>query len=275
MRTLGFSGVSIGRALCAAVALLAPFAPCVARSAAAAVTLVTKHGDQPESTMYIDGDHIRFDMGDGASEVTSVLMDGASKTMTAISGKEKTYTEITEADMKRVRAQLDALRAQMKNMPPEQRKQLEKMLGSSVDAGQHDWKFDRAGGKKTINGFPCEMYRVLRDGKPAEEDCLLLWSAGVVKKDEFTGLKKIGQTMSDALGVSRNQQQLILIDRYPGLPVSRIPIDDDGTRGPEEQVKSIKQGSLPRSLFEVPKGYTKKALPAMGAPGAGAGHPPH
>ena len=58
------------------------------------------------------------------------------------------------------------------------------------------------------------------------------------------------------------------LEKAPGVPISRVPIESSGQRGEEEQIKSIKRGPVPSSLFAIPAGLTKKELPQMMGPGA-------
>jgi hypothetical protein len=239
-----------------------------ARPVLAATTLVLQRGAATPTTMYADGDHLRL-ANLVAGGVTGVIMDVPSKKLVMLNDGDKTYMEITEEEMKRLKGKMVAMRAQMaerlKQLPPDQRKKAEAMMGS--DAGKTiDWKFQALGQKKTVNGMTCDMYRVLADGAPHEEDCILPWSSSLLKKSDFTGLEKLSQTMSESVGMGQNGS-LPLFHKYPGLPISRVPLQADGTRGEEEQVKSIKQGPVPAGTFKVPADYKKKPLPAaIGGP---------
>jgi len=166
----------------------------------------------------------------------------------------------------------------MKTATPEQRARLEAMMGPAgaqalKDPKPHEWKFEPLGEKKTVNGFACQMYRGLLDGKPHEEDCISPWSAGLVKRSEFAGLEKFGESINADLGVENGMP---LFHQYPGFPISRVVLDAAGARGEEQQVKSIKPGALAPGLFAPPAGYTQRkpfegrlgALPAGKPPGA-------
>jgi hypothetical protein len=187
---------------------------------------------------------------------------------------------MTEEDRKRMRAQMDAMRAQMqerlKNMPPDQRAKMESMMGpAAADPGKtHDWKFEPIGQKKTVNGFACDMYRVSEDGKVREEQCVSPWSAGLVKKSDFAGIQQFAESMMDDFGGARGRSNSIFtrMEKAPGIPISRVPIEANGQRGEEEQIKSIKRGSIPSSAFEIPAGYSKKDMPMMGPGMAGRHH---
>ena len=193
--------------------VLLPLAP-VPRAVYAAVTITTQRGTRPASTLRADGDRLRIDhpAPEPGGRATVILLDAAAKRMVTLDESTKSYTEITEEDMKRLSGQMEGFRAQMqermKSMPPEQRQKMEELMtrgGGGLGAGavskkQSDWVFEALGQKKTVNGFRCEMYRVKVDGKPREEDCISPWSAGVVKREDFAGLARFGEEMVKGLG---------------------------------------------------------------------------
>jgi hypothetical protein len=245
----------------------------------AGLTITTQRGNDSVATLYVEGDRFKADEPKKA-ETTSVIVDAKAKKVTMIDANKRTYTEMTEEDRKRMRGQMDAMRAQMqermKNMPPDQRAKMESMMGppGAADAGKpHDWKFEPMGQKKTINGFACEMYRVSEDGKLREEQCVSPWSAGLVKKSDFAGIQAFAESMMEDFGGHRARSGSIFsrMEKAPGIPISRVRIEENGQRGEEEQIKSIKRGAVPASVFEVPAGYTKKDMPAFG-PGMGGHH---
>ena len=217
-------------------------------------------------------------------DTTAVIVDAVARKMVMVNDHDKTFTEITEDDMKRMKGQLQAARAQMaermKNMTPEQRAQMESMMGPAAkqmlsgDTKPPQWKFEPLGSKKTVNGFACEMYRVLLDGAPHEEDCISPWSAGLVDRAAFSGLEKFAQSMGDDVGAMRGAMPLF--HQFPGMPITRVVISPSGERSEEHQVKSVSHGAIAASMFAVPAGYTKRELPLMGmghGP-AGMGHEP-
>jgi hypothetical protein len=169
--------------------------------------------------------------------------------------------EVTQADLERFAALMAQMRPmneeRMKSLPPEQRKKMEAMMGGKPI----DIKFEKMGGKKTINGFSCEMYRKLEDGKATEEDCIAPWSAGFIQKSDFAGLKKFAEEVAKTAGMMGRggQDMFAQFEKAPGFPVSRH-ILEPGEQA-DEVLKSLKRGSIPASMFAVPAGYTKKELP--------------
>jgi len=250
----------------------------------AATTLVVQRGTEEPATLYADGDRMRMDMPKGAGHIgdasfrpSAIIIDAVAKKIVMLDEPGKAYTEITEEDMKRVQAQLTAARAQfadkLKDLPPEQRKRLEALTDGAAMKGPPKFTFEKAGGKKTVNGMRCEMYKVLLNGVAHEEDCISPWSDGVVSQSDFAGLSKFSQTMMANMG--GKSASIPLFDQYPGLPISRVPLDEKGGKGLESQVKSVKKGAVAASLFTVPAGFAKKAPPlGVARPGAGpAGGP--
>jgi hypothetical protein len=260
-------------ALLLAAATAAPLL--LASRAQAAVTLVVQRGADRTDTIALDNDKMRMDNG---AKGESFIIDGAGKRTLIIKDREKTWSEITEADSKRFADMMQARRAMMqdrlKQLPPDQRQRMEQMMGGSLDApkASHTLKFEKMGQKKSVNGFSCEMYRVLEeDGSTLEEDCIAPWSASVVQKSDFAGLRKYAEEMaklSSGMGAGNGHEMFERFDKYPGFPVTRHPLKNGGE---DEQLKSAKRGAIPASTFAAPAGYTKKDL-QLGQMGAGAPH---
>jgi hypothetical protein len=265
--------------------------------ARAGVTIVAQRGDGAPTTMLVEGERARVDLSKQDEHASGMILDGPAKRFLILNDKDKSYSEVTQEDMKRIRGKVDEMRKlqeeRMKSLPPEQRKKMEEMMARMGAPGPKpkalDIKFERTGEKKTVNGFACETYRMLEDGKVVEEECVSPWSAGLVKKSDFEGLRKFAEQMADSFGGGGNDRDLFMMkkmDAFPGFPITRTKIDAAGKRTEMEQVKSVKRGALDGATFAVPAGYTKKPSPfeQMGGPGGpgmdgpgGAHHggPPH
>jgi hypothetical protein len=248
--------------------------------ARAAVTLVTERGNSGTTTIVLDGDHLRIEHPAPGERTTATIIDAQAKKVVMVNDREKSYSELTEADRQAMRERMDAVRAQMKdrmkNLPPDQRKKMEEMMaergiGEAGAAKEPPSKFEATGAKKTVNGIACDMYRRMQEGKVREELCISPWSAGLVRKSDFAGVQKFAAGMMEDFGGPRAKRRnpLADLDQYPGLPISRVSIGEDGKRGEEEQIKSIKRGSVPASTFAAPAGYSKKEIPL------GRGPAPH
>ncbi len=254
--------------------------------APAAVTLVTQRGSSGITTIVLDGDHLRIEHPAPGERTTATVIDAQAGKVVMINDHDKTYSELTDLDRQAMRLRIDAARAQMKarmkDLPPEQRKKMEEMMaqrgmGEPGAVKEPPSKFEPTGGKKTINGIACETYKRVQDGKVREELCISPWSAGLVRKSDFAGVQKFAAGMMEDFGgpQARRRNPLADLDQYPGVPISRVTIGEDGKRAEEEQIKSIKRGTVPASTFATPTGYSKKELPFGRAPAPrGAPHGP-
>ena len=241
-----------------------------AAPAGAATIIVLQTSDGSTQTIYADGKHLRMEMPGEKDSVA--ILDAAENRLLMINDREKVYTEISEADIKVIGNELQAMRAQlderMKTMNAEQRKQVEQAMssmpgGQAVARKRWEWKFHALGKKRTVNGMSCEVYRVSLDGQPHEEDCILPWSSNLLKRSDFIGLEELGRTLNESLGGPSRGQSIPLFHQFPGLPIARVSLEG-GKRGPEEQVKTVKQGHAPAGAFSVPSGYRRKSLEGIG-----------
>jgi hypothetical protein len=230
--------------------------------AQAGVTVVMQRGASTLSTLYIDGDKMRAENPGAANRASVVIIDAAGKRFLMVNDADKSYFEMTEAGMKARRAEMDE---KMKALPPEQRLRIEQMMGGKPGDKPPELKFEKTGVKKTVNGFSCEMYRVLEGAMPKEEDCLAPWGAGILQRSDFAGLRKFAEDMAKSMGVM-GRQMFQQFDKYPGFPVTRHPLEP--SKEEDEQLKSVKRGSIPASMFAVPAGFTKRDSP-MGMGGLG------
>ena len=229
--------------------------------AQAGVTVVMQRGAAATSTLYIEGDKMRAENPGATNRPTIVIIDAAGKRFFMINEAEKTYFVMTEADMKARRAEMDE---RVKSLPPEQRKRIEQMMGGAPGEKSPELKFERTGEKKTINGFACDVYHVLEGSTPKEEDCLASWSAKILQRSDFAGLRKFAEDMAKDVGVA-GRQMFQQFDKYPGFPVLRHPLEPG--QHEDEELKSVKRGSIPAEMFAVPAGFTKKESPMGMGPG--------
>lgn len=223
------------------------------RLAHAGVTLVFQRGPSEPQTLYIDNNRVRVE--NSAKDRSNVIIDAAGKRIVMVDDAEKSWSEMTEADMRAFKEQLAARKAQMeehmKSLPPEQRKRFEEMTNPK----EHELTFEKMGVKKSVNGFSCDMYRVLEDGKPREEDCVAPWGPKVLQKSDFAGLQKFAAEMAKNMGGMGGARMFERFEKYPGFPVSQHPLQPGQ---PDEELKSVKRGAIPADKFTVPAGYVKK-----------------
>jgi hypothetical protein len=175
---------------------------------------------------------------------------------------KKTYSEMTFADMeayaKKAGDKMAQYREKIKNMPPEQRKQMEAMTGM-MGGTDGAVEISATGEKKSVGGFACTKYVMKRGGK----EMMTLW----VTKDVtgFDNLRKdwieFGKRMAALTNMSGLGDAYQKVDGFP------METDMDMMGKMTTVVTKVEKRSTPASEFSVPAGYTKTESPLMGKPG--------
>jgi hypothetical protein len=146
---------------------------------------------------------------------------------------------------------MDDLQKQMKDMPAEQRKMMEKMLGANMPGAKKDPKIEviKTGEKKTIGGYACTRYSVKQDGK--EE--LSLWVTPDVKSFASMRQDMLEQTKRMSAMVPGGMKGIAeAMQKVDGFPI----VTEMGTIM-KSTVTKIEMKTVAASEFEVPAGYTK------------------
>jgi hypothetical protein len=191
-----------------------------------------------------------------------------------IDDRRKAYSEMDKATMKRTMDQAGAQMAQMqdqlKDMPPEQRAQIEKMMGGNMPgmgSGKKDVYESRDTGRSdTVEGRRCRVWNLLKNAKVHEELCVVPFSSLPGKEDLQKTFKELAEAFD---GLSKSVpgagDSAKARNAINGYPVRTRSFDDAGKPDRTEEVlKSWSEEAMPASTFDVPAGYRKEAMPAMG-----------
>ncbi len=187
--------------------------------------------------------------------------------MTSLNPKDKTYWEMTFAEMgsmmKEAGSKMDAAMAQMQKkmegMSEQQRKMMEKMMKERMPGQKSDTSAIEVTGsndKKTIGGYSCSKFTVTRDGK----ELLTVWATKEVK--DFEPMRK-----------DFEEFQKRMMEMNPHMPkglaagmqkIEGFPMETDMPGGMKQVVTKIEKRSVAPGEFDVPSGYTKVKPPMMG-----------
>ncbi len=184
----------------------------------------------------------------------------------SVDAKAKTYWEQTFADMeqsmkeasKAMDEQLAELRAQMKDMPEDQRKMMEQMMGTKLEGSTESVRISKTGETKKISGFACTKY-VAKEGT---KELMTIWTTKDVKG--FEPLRKDYEELSRRMTSMNPRFMKGLIDAM--MKVDGFPIQTDWAEL-STIVTRVEQRSTPASEFAVPAGYTKEEVPGRGIQG--------
>jgi hypothetical protein len=174
----------------------------------------------------------------------------------------KTYSEVTFAEMEQQMKQMSAtmdermakMEESMKDMPPEQRKMLEGMMGGRKGSKGSEVALVRTGDSKKVSGLSCTKY-VAKEG---EKELMTIWSTKEVRG--FESLRKDYETLTQRMMSMNPSFMKGLIDamqRVEGFPM------ETEWGGITMTVTKVVSRSTPASEFTVPAGYTKTSTKQM------------
>ena len=253
----------IARAVFGLIALCLPAWPF---EAAGGVLIVeqTKIGDAPAQThqVQIDKDWMRMEHT-MSSEKAAFVFDGAKQAIWIVNYDRKTYNEMTKADVDRLGDHLsDAMarmREQVKSMPPDRRARVEAMTRGRAMGAQKT--MFRKVGTDTVGRWTCDKYEGYQNDQKTAELCTVDPSVlGFVAADfevsrklaEFFR-KLVPQNPDDVFSLGKPEEQ-----GWSGVPVRRT--FTVGLRQMTTEVTEVSRQTFPPSTFEVPAGFSKKAL---------------
>jgi hypothetical protein len=214
---------------------------------------------------WAQGGMMRVETGDNQT-----LMIFKDDTIYAVSHRDKSYIAMDRASMKRMGEQLNPMlkmmQERMKTMTPEQRAQMEKMMGTKLSSGEPapPPEIKRTSRNDKINGYSCTYVEVREAGTLTDELCVV--PAGALKgsNELMASAQKMSVLVKDMMASMDApwlqqvaQRQMQNFEAIGGIPVvSRHFVD--GKPQNETTLAKIGSESLPGSMFEIPAGYTKK-----------------
>jgi len=254
--------------LIAAAALLATQASAGVRIETITRNIETKVADGGPQVVMVQDGWIRTTNAKHSNGI--ILKD--SKVF-VLDDQRKTYMEMDKATMKKTADQAGAamkqLQDKMKNMPPEQRAQMEKMLGANMP-GMMSGKTPKfevkdTGKSDTSEGRKCRLWHLLKDGVVNEELCVVPFSSMPGKEDFQKTFRELAESFEGMTsGLPGAGDSITARNSIDGYPVRIRPFNEAGKpRGAESVVTKWVEESLPGSTFEIPAGYTKKEMPAL------------
>ncbi|MEO8035215.1 MAG: DUF4412 domain-containing protein [Acidobacteriota bacterium] len=232
---------------------------------------VTKDGGTPQSSIsYISADHIRMSQGDGKE----TIIDFKSGQMTTLDPAKKTYYVITRADFDAMAAKMkeqmnspEMKKAQeaMKNLPPEQQKRMEAMMGSMLTFDVQD-----LGTTRKIAGYSCENWTITMGQFSKSDECLTSELQFPARAWEmYRGYADSMKTMMASMGpmaknMEKMQEQFKKMKGYPLANTTTVNVMGHRSLVASE-VTEVKRGPIPATVWEVPAGYTKVDNPMQKA----------
>jgi len=253
---------------------IAMFAGCLlaAQVAAAGVYIETvRHNLSTGTTelsqkMYVQAGSGRF--ADPGGNTTVIKGD----TMYVIDDADRSYIVLDKATMqnlaKKVSDMMAKAKEQMAKLPPEQRAQMEQMMGGAdaLDGKQRTVEVKDTGKSDKVEGRSCKLWDVTRNGQLDEQICVVAFSALPGKEnfqELFASFSRVFEEMAQSVPMLAGamSNEFSALSKVGGYPVRQRAYDERGKLVNEESfVKVWREESIPASMFEIPAGYKQKQM---------------
>lgn len=221
-----------------------------------------------ESPILIRGDTVRMDLTEANSGTRGfMLFDATSGTLTVVDDDREHYVELTpEAMDQQIRAMTDTvsdLRQQMQQLPPEMREQLERDLGLTPEGFEAEISTRPTGETEEIAGYACEANEVYVGEQPRSSVCVAPPEELGLAADDFATLSALMDRLHE-LSLRALEAGGPLTEQLGGsmLPrVDGVPLEVREHDGITTQLTEVDTATLEASLFRIPEGYARQALP--------------
>lgn len=256
------------RAGLTAMAMMSLAAGVTSGASGVIITAKAVSGGTPEThRIQLDADHLRADTGDNRI----VIFDGSKQVLEIVNTDQKTYRELTKADVDRLGQQVSGamaqMQAQMANLPPDQRARIEAMMkGRGVNpAGAAAAKPEyRKVGTDKVGKWTCDKYDVYQNGQKAGDVCTVSPSALGLSDSDLAVTKQM-QTFFAALlkfAPAAQANQLFTLRSFATDGLTGIPVRRTEPNGDSMELTDITRGNVPDSTFQVPDGFQKQPFMA-------------
>jgi hypothetical protein len=172
---------------------------------------------------------------------------------------------------KQLSAAMEKVKEQLAKMPPDQRAQMEQMMGIQSGGGEGGWKVEAVdtGKSDKVDGRACRVWDVKRNGELDDQICVVPYSALPGKEDFQTAFQNFAKVFED---MAKNLPQLggamssemSALNKINGFPVRTRGYENGKLIGEEQLVKVWREEAIPASMFEIPAGYKQKKMPTPG-----------
>lgn len=217
-------------------------------------------------TTYAQGGQMRVD---GDRDSYAIFKDDG---LYAINTKDRNYVLMDRATMKKmadtINPAMKQMQERMAQMTPEQRAQMEKMMGRKLPGanGQAEQEIRKTSRTDKVAGYSCGYVEILEGGVLQDELCIV--APGSLKGGDelMASAQKVSTTMReifkdiDAPWIKQMvDRQMENYAKIGGLPVLTRHFSD-GKPVNETTIKSIRSESIPAATFTIPAGFTRKDM---------------
>jgi len=247
------------------------------------VQKLTLNGHPPEThQIQLEQKRMRTQSTGPDGKSVGMMFDSARQVMTIVTDANKTYMELTKADLDALSSQMSGAMTQMqeamKNLPPEQRARMEAMMKGRMGgagapgapaAAPPKVEYKKVG-TGTVGKWTCDKYEGYTNGQKTHEICTVDPKAlgftpadFQVTRDMMEFFKQFQKLQS---GGGQQQSQMFALGTpedqgFSGVPVRSVTTTATGSTVSFE-ITDVSRQSFPDSTFQVPAGYQKLDMSA-------------
>ncbi|MDD2890500.1 MAG: DUF4412 domain-containing protein [bacterium] len=243
----------------------------LALSASAGVLMISQASpditDVTDIKMYLDKNCMRIDTK-ARGEEQSFIFRKDKETFWVVNYKEKSFIEMTKKDLRVLKAKMEeaikVMEEQMKNLPPEQKEMLEKMMKGQMPGNTPKIVYKKISAGEKVNKWVCNKYEGYIENNKEEEIWTTDWEKLGLSVNDFKVMQDVSEFIGEfskglgasfyKVGIEENKQS------YIGIPIKTINYSGKEVVYTTE-LKEIQKQDLASSLFDVPAGFKKTEMP--------------
>lgn len=233
------------------------------------------------SEMSVDGRLIKMDqksLADQPPKNTMIFRGdrGEGGQMIVVDHDKKGYFVLDRQAMSGMTNQMNQamqqMQAQLKNVPPERRAMIEKMMKSrggvmgQAQPPRPPAEVTRTDERDMVNGYPCVKYEVTRGGQKVRELWITDWDkveGGDEAAEAMRAMAKFSEELLSAVSSSvpfkLPESPFAEIDKMNGFPVSTKSFEN-GRLSEETTLRSSRRQAIDPAAFEPPSRYKRQTM---------------
>jgi hypothetical protein len=226
----------------------------------------TRGGISATNQIQIDKSHMR---SESSADQTAVTFDGPSQTMRMLNIGNKTYQEISRADLEQIKQQLDGVMAQLQGLPPAQRQMMEQVMQGrgmpGIAAAAAPKPEYRPAGSDKVGNWVCTKYEGFVNLQKTVEVCAVDPKTFNLSPADFDISRQLADFMRVIVpgGADRMIMNGSVQDQgYAGIAVRRTTFRN-GAIEVVSEITDLRRETFPAATFEVPSGFKKEANPGL------------
>jgi hypothetical protein len=222
-------------------------------------------------TAYIGDNGMRAETR-AEGENSTIIFRSDKEVFWVINTADNSYTEMTKHDIRKIKGRMDEamrmMQEQMKNMPPEQRAMVEKMMkGQAMTAKPEKKVFKKVASDVMVVKWKCDKYEGYHGGRLIKEVWTTSWKNLGIEQKDFRVMQSMGEFMNElspdaASNFNFGSEDWETNHGYPGVPVRTISYSM-GKKVSQTEIQEIKKQKIDSSFFELPKGLTKQSFTGL------------